>query len=173
MRFTDLDQDLWNIGRFLGLVGFDGTTTRPKGDADWVNPDEDFKEMVRELRSTLRKDRKERAEGAAEEHVRRVAGGLDAGRTVYGAHAECVSKWIAVIRNKFRGSVLRRTATSTTYNGERISGLAPATEHNIMGKLYENEAGWMETIAGQLASQDAEAGMTQTASKVSIIVHVY
>lgn len=123
--------------------------------------------MEKELRKTARQDRKERSETEAATHVRGVLTGDQSSRTVTGKHSECVSRWISIIREKYRGAVLRRTGLSKTNTGELISGLSPVSEHNITFPLYPQEGRWMETLAGQLSGQKAEAGMSESAGKVS------
>lgn len=119
-------QDLWNLGQCLLIAEFGN---------DYATEAE---EMKRELRSAAAKDRREMKKG-------KLKG--EAATMVWANYFEKVLKWIRIIREKFTGTVIRRTLQSKDNRGEPISGLEPYIEKQIVIKLYPHEMANLDELA--------------------------
>lgn len=159
-------QDLWNIGKAIGLHGFkDGEET-----------DNELKMMNREIARAKREDKK-LLSGVEEESrsaLRRVFQGTkDEGAvsavqdTVDQTYWRVNAKWMKVIRAKYQGSVIRRTGSSLDINGNPISGLPPYDEHICILKLYRHEYAALDTLAEK--ALDGESFAKRFSSEVSAL----
>lgn len=138
---SSLAQDVWNIGRCLGLELFGSSY------------DDEALKMVRQLRAAAAKDRKRLKQG---DRIAKIIMGTvkgDADAEVPSLYRSQMLIWIIVIRERFSGIVIRRTIWSVDYRGARISGLAPFQEHNLLVKLYSHEVDNLECIAKDLVEE--------------------
>jgi hypothetical protein len=71
---------------------------------------------------------------------------------------------MTVVREKYQGSVIRRTGTSLDIDGQPISGLAPYEEHICMLKLYTHEYNALEALAEQALDTDTFARFSSEVS---------
>ena len=55
-----------------------------------------------------------------------------------------------LIREKFRGKVMRRTGNSKDFEGKFISGIAAPSEHLLLLDLYEWERENLEKLADKM-----------------------
>lgn len=138
---SSFGQDVWNIGRYLGL--------EPFGSAY----DDEALKMVRQLRAAAAKDRKRFQQGnrIATIIMGTVKGDADA--DIPSLYRSQMLMWIGIIRERFSGVVIRRTIWSVDNCGTRISGLAPFQEHNLLVKLYSHEVDNLERIAKDLVEE--------------------
>ena len=59
------------------------------------------------------------------------------------------ARWMKIVRERYQGSVIRRTGNSLDYLGQPISGLEPYDEHICLLKLYAHEYSALDTLARQ------------------------
>lgn len=84
------------------------------------------------------------------------------------------SKWMKVIREKFRGKVMRRTGNSKDWQGNPISGIAAPSDHLLLLDLYDWEREHLESLAtkmlespnarGRLGSSEVLTSITRSIS---------
>ncbi|KAI6097725.1 P-loop containing nucleoside triphosphate hydrolase protein [Pisolithus croceorrhizus] len=77
---------------------------------------------------------------------------------------------IATIRDKFKGTVIRRSLTSTDNEGKPISGLEPYREHILLLKLHDWERENLYAIAGELAESTSGIYATATVTSPEVTV---
>jgi hypothetical protein len=147
-------QDLWNIGRFLGLEAFG-----PSADDDAAN-------MTRELRAAQRRDRATRQGSDVDQDIVR---GITKGAVpqLDSEFEDVMLKWINAIRENFAGAVVRRTIYSVDHNGDRISGLQPFQEHLLVLNLYPLEMQNLDSIAQEMMSDASQSVTKFTGSGVN------
>lgn len=75
------------------------------------------------------------------------------------------SKWMKLIREKFRGKVMRRTGNSKDYEGKFISGIAAPSDHLLLLDLYEWERENLEKLADKML-ESPQAGARLGSSEV-------
>ncbi|KAG1894055.1 P-loop containing nucleoside triphosphate hydrolase protein [Suillus fuscotomentosus] len=138
---TSRPLDIWNIGRCLGLELFGGSY------------DDEAKKMVCQLRAASAKDRKRFKQGDRTAKIIMGTVKGDADLDVPSLYRNQMLTWISVIRERFTGIVIRRTVRSVDNHGDRISGLAPFLEHNLLVKLYPHEVVNLERIAQEIVEQ--------------------
>jgi hypothetical protein len=150
-------QDLWHIGKAIGLPQFDDTN------------DEELEEMNKELARAKREDRKEIKSTDEAELQDRMGSYMD-GTKEYEqpeAHTQFVSaSWIEKIREKYKGSVIRRTVNSLDNTGKAISGLDPYREHRCVVQMQDHEYKALEKLAEK--SMDSETFAKRFASEVRL-----
>jgi hypothetical protein len=126
--------------------------------------------MKRELNRARAQDRKTRDEDGnsqSETIVRGVLAG-SAPTNIELQQQVVTSKWNTMIRERFRGKVMRRTGNSTDNEGKLISGVATPSEHLVLLDLYEWEKENMEQLASKLLKKP-NAGARLGSSQVSFI----
>jgi hypothetical protein len=149
-----MPQDLWNIGRAIGLNGF-----RVSAEID-----AELHEMTRDLSRARRDDRKLQA--GYEDQTRSALSRMFQGTQEQGgvsAAQQAVDQnfrrenalWMTKIRVKYQGAVIRRTVNSRDYANNVISGLEPYEEHICMLKLYSHEYDALETLAEKALDDDS------------------
>jgi hypothetical protein len=157
-------QDLWHIGKVVGLPGF----------KDDKNTDEEIAEMKRDLARAKRDDKRMLMQHAAESRSalhRMFHGQNDEGavsavqQNIDENYHQANAKWMKIVREKFQGAVIRRTGKSLDYQGRSISGLEPYYEHICMLRLYTHEYDALETLAER--SLDSETFAQRFSSEVS------
>lgn len=73
--------------------------------------------------------------------------------------------WMRKIRDKYRGSVIRRTVNSLDYTGMPISRLDPYEQHRCVINLHDHEIAALEELATN--ALDGEAFANTFASEVT------
>src|SRR6266571_7554101 len=148
-------QNLWLIGKVIGLPGF--------SDAN----DRELDDMNKALARAKREDRKE-MKATSEDDLEIELRGLVVGD----ADPESIEKrsqstgamWMTKIREKYEGAVIRRTVKSKDYIGQGISGLKPYEQHRCVIRLHEHEYEALEGIAEK--AMNSEGFALQFASEV-------
>ncbi|KAA1479710.1 hypothetical protein DENSPDRAFT_750710, partial [Dentipellis sp. KUC8613] len=137
--------DIWNIARIMGIGWF-------------LEHGESALEMEKELASAQRKDRKFRKDNpnVYSDHLHGRGG------TYASESSKCMVKWIEVIRDQFKGYVIRRTIASVDHNGAPLINLPPYVEVNLRLTLYPREY----EVLDELAEDYLESG--RGASTVSL-----
>lgn len=149
-------QDLWYIGKAIGLQGF--------GD----EMDSELDRMNSDIARAKREDRK-KMKSTDDAEIQKQLGGIMEGTAQTqrpGLQAQNASaRWVQNIRDKYRGSVIRRTVNSLGHDGEAISGLDPYEEHMCVVEMYDHEYEALEALAED--SMDSETFVKRVASEVS------
>jgi hypothetical protein len=149
-------QDLWNIGKAIGLPGFDDIF------------DHELDAMNKALAKAKREDRNQMKEMGEDEFNEKVTAFVagEGGEEGVNAHTDFVNaKYMEIIRRKYEGAVIRRTAYSTDYRGYSITGLEPYAEHKMLVELNEHEYEALERLAE--TAVDNETFVRRFASEVS------
>ena len=152
----DVIQDLWNIGRAIGLHGF---REAPETNAE-------LEEMTQDLSRARREDRK--IQQGYEDQTRSALSRMFQGKQEQGgvsAAQQAVDQnfrkanamWMTKIRAKYQGAVIRRTVNSLDYSGNVISGLEPYEEHICMLELHDHEYDALEKLAEKALDSDSLA----------------
>lgn len=152
-------QDLWNLGRVLGLENFSG------------DHDELAKQMDRELNAANRKERNARKKAnsdQAETVVRGVLKGDDTRVDVKSDYKDTLLKWIRKLREWYAGCVIRRTVKSIDNEGKRISGLDPYSEHPLVVDLYDWEMDNLDELGEELVKNNAARAARFASGQVSV-----
>jgi hypothetical protein len=149
-------QDLWNIGRAIGISGFkeDEETNR------------ELQQMTRDLARAKREDKKMMSDD--EERARSALHRVIQGKQDEGAISDAQiavdhnfkkmnAQWMKVIRAKYQGVVIRRTVNSLDYAGRPISGLEPYDEHICLLKLHRHEYDALERLAEKTLNDESFA----------------
>ena len=146
-------QDLWHIGKAIGLIGFG------------EERDGELERMNSELARAKRQDRKN-MKSADDAEMQKQLGGIMEGTAQAHVQAQIVSaRWVQKIRDKYRGSVIRRTVNSRGPDDKAISGLDPYEEHMCVLEMYDHEYEALEVLAEE--SMDSESFVKRVASEVS------
>jgi hypothetical protein len=152
-----LRQDLWNLGRMMGVEGFieDGA-------------DQEAKDMERELSAARRRDIKNRKDrDDSEDTVMQFSRG-DA-NTLESEEQIVMGQKLDTIRDKFRHNVIRRTLDSKSYDKKLISGLRKYQDHKLVMNLHDHEMDHLNELAEELAGENGTSGAMCGAGKVSDI----
>ena len=81
-------------------------------------------------------------------------------------HTELESaKWMGIIREKYQGVVIRRTADSLDYQGESITGLLPYKDHLCVLEMHKQEYKALERLVER--PMESEMFVRWFASEVS------
>jgi hypothetical protein len=150
-----LFQDLWNLGRCMGLQGFG---------SDY---DDEARQMITGLRAAQSKDRKRLKNHERKKRIIQAAVSGDSTLQVHSHYHEEMTKWAKVIRQRFAGLTIRRSLQSVDNAGERISGLGPIYEHPLLINLYAQEMENLEALANELVA-DGTHRSAKAAGSVSI-----
>jgi hypothetical protein len=112
----------------------------------------DFNEMKRDINRARVQDRKTRDldEDASGIIVRGVIEGKNTPANLEMQQQLITLKWMKVIREKFRGKVMRRTGNSKDYQGKPISGIAAPSDHLLLLDLYNWEREHLERLATKM-----------------------
>jgi hypothetical protein len=149
-------QDLWFIGKALGIPGFEDMM------------DSELDQMNKALSRAKREDKKEMRSTDGDVLHEQMAGYLTGTGEQEGIEArtqQVSSYWMKKIREKYQGSVIRRTVKSLDYRGEAISGLEPYQEHKCFIQMNDHEYESLEALAAN--TTDSEAFVRRFASEVS------
>ncbi|KAH9008003.1 P-loop containing nucleoside triphosphate hydrolase protein, partial [Lactarius hengduanensis] len=133
-------EDLCNIGTAMGIAGF----------RDGKN--DELKEMSPQIRRAKLADKNalQRNETSTCTRLRGVLRGVEGAEAGYAADANYLkvnAQWMEVIRKKYEGLVIRRTAKSLDDTQQPIAGLEPYKEHTCVLELYGHEYEALESIA--------------------------
>ncbi|KAH9048618.1 P-loop containing nucleoside triphosphate hydrolase protein [Lactarius deliciosus] len=148
--------DLWNIGKVIGLPAFDDKNDR------------EFEKMKKMLGRAQRQDKKivkTEDQGKVIDYVTEYLRGKTDPKQVDTISQYIGAVWVNIIREKYQGSVIRRTVNSKDYTGEPISGLEPYEEHRCVIELHEHEYAALERFAKDAV--DNESFVRRFASEVS------
>jgi hypothetical protein len=148
------------LGRVLGLF-----TSIDNGE---------FDEMKRDLNRARAQDRRTRDEdgnSTAGIIVRGILEGRTAPANTEIQQQTITLKWMKLIRDRFRGKVMRRTGNSTDNEGKLISGIAAPSQHLMLLNLYDWERNNLEQLADKLL-ESPQAGARLGSSEVSSYSHV-
>ena len=130
----------------IGLAGF----------RDDVRTNAEMAEMKSELARAKREDKQILSRHAGESRSalhQMFRGHNDEGtvsavhRTINEKHNQVNARWMKIVRERYQGSVIRRTVNSLDHEGQPISGLEPYEEHICLLKLYRHEYDALETLA--------------------------
>ncbi|KAH9019253.1 P-loop containing nucleoside triphosphate hydrolase protein [Lactarius pseudohatsudake] len=132
--------DLWNIGKVIGLPAFDDKNDR------------ETKKIV-----------KTEDQGKVIDYVTEYLRGKTDPKQVDTISQYIGAVWVNIIREKYQGSVIRRTVNSKDHTGEPISGLEPYEEHRCVIELHEHEYTALERFAKDAV--DNESFVRQFASE--------
>jgi hypothetical protein len=125
--------------------------------------------MRRDLNRARAQDRKTRdEEGNSQAGI--IVRGILGGQTAPNIELQqqvLTSKWMKLIREKFRGKVMRRTGNSKDYLGKFISGIAAPSEHLLLLDLYEWERENLEKLADKML-ESPQAGARLGSSEVRL-----
>ena len=151
-------QDLWFIGKAIGLRGFSDAY------------DGELDDMNKAVARAKREDKKElRAlgDGFLNEQMENLLGGIgDHESLEIEKGAKYTSAfWMTKIRAKYEGAVIRRTVNSVDNNGQAISGLAPYEEHQCVLEMYEHKYLALDDLAEE--AMESETFVRRFASEVS------
>src|ERR1700744_2569498 len=153
-------QDLWHIGKAIGLPEFDDSK------------DQELDEMNKSLARAKCEDMKA-LKGRNEELRGQMGSYLGGEREMerIETHSQFASaKWIQKIWDKYQGAVIWRTVNSLDYMHNPISGLEPYEEHQCVITMYNHEYAALEQIAAK--ASDDESFMKQFASEVKQSISV-
>ncbi|KAH9949213.1 P-loop containing nucleoside triphosphate hydrolase protein, partial [Amylocystis lapponica] len=146
--------DVWNMGRFLGIPAFEG-----------ADNDKEAHEMEKRLAAAQRRDRRLRNEVEdADQIVTRVAHGKGVKKAVEGEYPDEVLEAMQDIRQRFVGSVIRRTVNSVDNNNQPISGLSAYAQHSLLLTMTEAERLNVDNLAEEMAENAAGASSFTTGS---------
>ena len=143
-------QDLWNIGRAVGIHGF----------REDKEIDAELALMAAEIARAKRDDRRlvPRAEGQVREALQRVIKGEQHEQYEVDVNfRNANARWMEVLRAKFAGAVIRRGPNSKDNNGNLISGLTPYVENVCMLELYRHEYAALDQLAENALSKKSVA----------------
>jgi hypothetical protein len=149
-------QDLWNIGKVIGLGGFDDSN------------DAELDVMNKSLARAKRDDKKEMRsmdEEVLNQQMEQYMGGEGEPEGQEERSKYVSAKWMEKIRAKYEGAVIRRTTHSTDYRGDWITGLEAYEQHLCVVKMYDHEYEALEKLAEKAA--DSETFVRRFASEVS------
>ena len=124
--------------------------------------------MTKELACAKREDRNEMKsmdEEELNEKVVALVGGTGGEQGVNERTKYVSAKWMKIIREKYQGAVIRRTAYSLDWRGESITGLEPYEEHVMFVDLHPHEYEAIEKLAEKAV--DCETLVRRFASEVS------
>lgn len=110
--------------------------------------------MERRLRLALASDRRGRNKETLKNIVLSTLKGKSTNNTKSAYENEMVNV-IKDIRERFVGTVIRRTVRSVDNVGNPISGLEPFHEHVLVVTLYKHETENLEVLAQDLVEDDA------------------
>lgn len=110
----------------------------------------DFNEMKRDINRARVQDRKTRDLDEDGVIIRGVIEGKNTPANLEQQQQMVTLKWMKLIREKFRGKVMRRTGNSKDNQGNRISGIAAPSEHLLLLDLYEWEREHLESMATKM-----------------------
>lgn len=170
MECVSTIQDLWHIGTVIGLPGF----------KNHKHTNEEMELMKRELTKAKREDKKRLAEHESESRgaLHRMFSGQkdeDALSAVQNAvdqsYRQVNAVWMKVVRDKYKGSVIRRTVNSLDYVSNPISGLEPYKEHVCMLELFKHEYDALETLSLNALNDNKFA--RRVSSEVSAVMHLW
>lgn len=131
-------QDLWYIGKAIGLPDFDDVM------------DSQLDEMNAALRRAKRDDSKSlrgTEESELQSQAREYLGGRDESQQTDARQQFVAATWIKKIREKYRGSVIRRTVNSLDHDGIPISELEPYEQHRCVIELFKHEYAELDLLA--------------------------
>jgi hypothetical protein len=158
---TTKPQDLWNLGRLMGLPIF--LTEIADQEAD---------DLGKRMSSASRLDRRALlsntdADGSIVQKVLR-------GRHISEEEQEsnlrtAIQKGMTWLRVAFSGVVIRRTGNSKDNHGQAIIGLPPPYQHILQLQLYEHEMSNLEDLADDIATKQGDPGVYGW-GKVSLII---
>ena len=134
----------------------------------------EFDEMKRELNRARAYDRKQRDEegnSTAGVLVRGVLEGRSGHTDIELQQQVVTTKWMKMIRARFRGKVMRRTGASKDNSGRLISGVAEPSEHLLLLDLYDWERDNLAELADKLL-ETPNAGARLGSSEVSQLAGV-
>lgn len=148
-------QDLWYIGKAIGLPEFNDLNDR------------ELEEMAKALRRAKREDTKalkgiDEEQQQAQVH-RYIEGEVQPERTEVQMQFTAAT-WMRKIREKYKGSVIRRTVNSLDYTNTPISRLDAYEQHRCVIALYEHEYEALEGLAAEV--MDSEVFAKRFASEV-------
>lgn len=149
-------QDLWNIGKAIGLLGFDDRY------------DHELDAMNKALAKAKREDRNQMKAMDEDEFNEKVVAFVAGEGEEEGVHVHTnfvSAQYMRMIREKYEGAVIRRTAYSVDYRGYSITGLEPYDEHKILVQLNEHEYEALERLVE--TAVDSETFVRRFASEVS------
>ena len=149
-------QDLWNIGKAIGLPGFHDSK------------DHELDAMNAALARAKRKDRREmRAtdEEVLNQRMEAFVAGTGENEGVDTRFRLMTTMWMTRLQKKYEGAVICRNRQYTDYLGESITGVKPFEEHHCLLPLHEHEYKTLERLAEK--AMDSETFVRQFASEVS------
>ena len=155
-------QDLWNIGKAIGLPGFRDSK------------DHELDAMNAALARAKREDRRElRAtdEEVLNQRMEAFVAGTGEQEDVDTHYQFAIATWMKKIREKYEGAVIRRTVYSLDYWGNSITGLEPYLEHVCMISLFDHEYEALERLAEKAV--DSESFVRRFASEVSLRICLF
>jgi hypothetical protein len=150
-------QDLWNLGRCMGIEAFDSSH------------DKEANKMASQLRAAATKDRKRLSQGNRAKTVLMATVKGDAGVKFESAYRDKMVWWVEIIRKRYAGFVVRRTILSVDNKGSRISGLEPFQEHYLQVELYQHEIQNLETLAQGLLKDGTHRAARHAVGSVSCL----
>jgi len=154
IEFDECPQDLWNLGRYLGMPEFGS------------GKDKEAQKMERRLRSAQTQDRQRLKKGDRAIRIVQAAVKGSSGPQMQSLYNKEMMKWIGLIRKHFTGVVIRRTLSSVDNNGNRISGLGPLQEHHLIVTLYAHEIKNLEELAQDLVKDGTQGAAKAVAGHV-------
>lgn len=158
-NLTRMQQDLCNLGRFLGLRTF-------QEEADKM---EDHR---RALDRAARNERQRRKEGQGEiKLARALVKGQKTRADERQEYNDVVQVWVRDIRKGFNNAILRRTLKSLDWTGKPISGLPDYHEHAILLELSQDEHDVQNDLAEEISNEAVASGSGKQL-QVSVIIYV-
>jgi hypothetical protein len=125
--------------------------------------------MKRDLNRARAQDRRTRDEDGNPQAgiiVRGVLEGKSTSANLEMQQQTVTTTWMKLIREKFRGRVMRRTGSSKDNEGNFISGIAAPSEHLLLLDLYDWEREHLEQLANKML-ESPNAGARLGSSEVS------
>ncbi|EGO04147.1 hypothetical protein SERLA73DRAFT_67866 [Serpula lacrymans var. lacrymans S7.3] len=140
--------DLWHVGRFMGLSGFEGPNNNNKS-----------RTMNKEINASQRKVCRSRKQDNLDATLLRgvMVGNNKFANDNASEYRTSILSWMNVMRDKFAGSVIRRTVDSKDFSQQPISGLSPHTEHPLLLSMYNWERKNLHNIAKELVDDHPTA----------------
>ena len=126
--------------------------------------------MRRDLNRARAQDRKKRDEDGNPQAgmiVRGILEGQSAPANLELQQHIITSNWMKLIRDKFRGKVMRRTGSSKDNEGNFISGIAAPSDHLLLLDLYDWERENLERLANKMLESPI-AGARLGSSEVTL-----
>jgi hypothetical protein len=147
-------QDLWHIGKAIGLPGFDDSN------------DHELESMNKDIARSKREDRKEMRSTSEDTLYQELSSFLvgEGQQNVEMNTRAVTDAWIKRIRKKYEGSVIRRTVNSKDNEGKSITGLEAYEEHLCVLEMYQHEYDAIEALAKR--TTDSETFVRRFASEV-------